>query len=78
MSGQYGREKNRYASLAKLGYANYISSEEIDRIVSRIMKSDRFKKRVGLTEEENKECFLNLVDSIAMVIFEEVFRNLED
>ena len=57
----------------KKAYDKYVSPEEIDRIVSRIMKSDRFKERAGLTEEENRECFLNLVDSIVMVVFEELF-----
>ena len=62
----------------KEAYEKYISHDEIDKIVSKIMKSERFKKRAGLTEEENKECFLNLVDSIVMAVYYELFYSEEE
>jgi len=58
----------------KEAYEKYISPDKIDKIISEITKLKKFKKRATLTEEENKECFLNLVDSN---VYYELFHKKE-
>jgi len=62
----------------KGAYAEYVSSDKIDKIISEITRLKKFKKRARLTEEENKECFLNLVDSIITAVYYELFYKKDD
>ena len=47
-------------------YFDYIDPKEIDKIASQVRKSGKFKKRVGLTNQENECCFCNLIDAMIM------------
>lgn len=50
----------------KDAYAGYINPSQIDEIASQIRREGKFKKRTGLSNQENESCFYNLVDSLIM------------
>lgn len=59
-------------------YFDYIDPKEIDKIASQIRKSGKFKKRLGLTSEENECCFCNLIDSLIMERLDKKFPAIKN
>lgn len=55
----------------KEAFSSYMSPEQIDKIVNKVTKNGTFKKREGVTDSENRDNLLNLVDSIIMKKVEE-------
>lgn len=61
----------------KDAYFDYINPKEIDEIASQVRKSGKFKKRVGLTSEENGCCLCNLIDSLIMERLDKKFHAMK-
>ena len=61
----------------KDAYFDYINPQEIDEIASQVRKSGKFKKRLGLTSEENECCLCNLIDSLIMERLDKKFPTMK-
>lgn len=52
----------RDLSSLKRAYSEYLSSEEIDKIIAEVIKSGRFKERTENYGITNNDCLINLID----------------